>query len=71
MARRDRVDVFWGTTGLIPLIGVSACSVLSVHYLVAPNRLNGIDADVLVGVAIGPLERCLVELLKNPSRLSN
>jgi glycosyltransferase involved in cell wall biosynthesis len=34
MARHDRVDVFWGGTGLIPLIGLSARSVLSVHDLV-------------------------------------
>jgi glycosyltransferase involved in cell wall biosynthesis len=34
MACRDRVDVFWGGTGLIPLIGLSARSVLSVHDLV-------------------------------------
>jgi glycosyltransferase involved in cell wall biosynthesis len=34
MARRDRVDVFWGGTGFIPLIGLSARSVLSVHDLV-------------------------------------
>jgi glycosyltransferase involved in cell wall biosynthesis len=34
MARHDRVDVFWGGTGLLPLIGLSARSVLSVHDLV-------------------------------------
>lgn len=34
IARRDRVDVFWGGTGLIPLIGLSARSVVSVHDLV-------------------------------------
>lgn len=34
MARRDRIDVFWAGTGLIPLIGLSARSVLSVHDLV-------------------------------------
>ena len=34
MARRDGVDVFWGGTGLLPLIGLSARSVLSVHDLV-------------------------------------
>jgi glycosyltransferase involved in cell wall biosynthesis len=34
MARRDQVDVFWGGTGFIPLIGLSARSVLSVHDLV-------------------------------------
>jgi glycosyltransferase involved in cell wall biosynthesis len=34
MARKDRVDVFWGGTGLIPLIGLSARSVLTVHDLV-------------------------------------
>ena len=34
MARRDAVDVFWGGTGFIPLIGLSARSVLSVHDLV-------------------------------------
>jgi glycosyltransferase involved in cell wall biosynthesis len=34
MARRDAIDVFWGGTGFIPLIGLSARSVLSVHDLV-------------------------------------
>ena len=34
MASRDRVDVFWGGTGFIPLVGLSARSVLSVHDLV-------------------------------------
>jgi glycosyltransferase involved in cell wall biosynthesis len=34
MARRDRLDVYWGGTGLIPLIGLSVRSVLSVHDLV-------------------------------------
>jgi glycosyltransferase involved in cell wall biosynthesis len=34
MARRDRVDVLWGGAGLIPLVGFSGRSVLSVHDLV-------------------------------------
>ena len=34
MARRDGIDVFWGGTGFIPLLGLSARSVLSVHDLV-------------------------------------
>jgi glycosyltransferase involved in cell wall biosynthesis len=34
MAVRDQVDVFWGGTGFIPLVGLSARSVLSVHDLV-------------------------------------
>jgi glycosyltransferase involved in cell wall biosynthesis len=43
MARRDRVDVFWGGTGLIPLIGLSARSVLTVHdlvYKVTPEAMS-------------------------------
>jgi glycosyltransferase involved in cell wall biosynthesis len=35
MLRRDRVDVFWGTNGLIPLRGLSqTASVLTIHDLV-------------------------------------
>jgi len=34
LARRDCIDVFWGGAGLIPLVGLSARSVLSVHDLV-------------------------------------
>lgn len=34
VVRRDHVDVFWGGTGLIPIVGLSARAVLSVHDLV-------------------------------------
>ncbi len=34
LARRDNLSVFWGGTGLIPLIGLDAPSVLTVHDLV-------------------------------------
>ncbi len=34
LARSDRVNVFWGGTGLVPLIGLEARSVLTVHDLV-------------------------------------
>jgi hypothetical protein len=43
MASSDRVDVFWGGTGLIPLIGLSARLVLTVHdlvYRVRPEVLS-------------------------------
>jgi glycosyltransferase involved in cell wall biosynthesis len=34
LARRDKVNTFWGGTGLIPLAGLTARSVLTVHDLV-------------------------------------
>jgi glycosyltransferase involved in cell wall biosynthesis len=43
LAGRDRVDVFWGGTGLIPLIGLSARSVVTVHdlvYKIVPEAMS-------------------------------
>jgi glycosyltransferase involved in cell wall biosynthesis len=43
LANQDGIDVFWGGTGLLPLIGLSARSVLTVHdlvYRVMPESMS-------------------------------
>jgi glycosyltransferase involved in cell wall biosynthesis len=43
MAREDKIDVFWGGAWLIPLIGLSVRSVLTVHdlvYKVVPETMS-------------------------------
>lgn len=43
LSRRDRLDVFWGGTGLLPLVGLNAPTVLTVHdvvHRVAPETMD-------------------------------
>jgi glycosyltransferase involved in cell wall biosynthesis len=43
LSRRDRLDVFWGGTGLLPLIGMNTPKVLTVHdviHRVAPQTMD-------------------------------
>jgi len=43
MSRRDRVDVFWAGTGLLPLVGLNSRAVLTVHDVVervAPQTMD-------------------------------
>ena len=43
LSRRDRLDVFWGGTGLLPLIGLNTRTVVTVHdviHRVAPDTMD-------------------------------
>jgi glycosyltransferase involved in cell wall biosynthesis len=43
LSRRDRLDVFWGGTGLLPLVGLNTPTVLTVHdviHRVAPETMD-------------------------------
>ena len=43
LSRRDRLDVFWGGTGLLPLVGLNTPTVLTVHdviHRVAPHTMD-------------------------------
>jgi glycosyltransferase involved in cell wall biosynthesis len=43
LSRRDRLDVFWGGTGLLPLVGLNTPTVLTVHdvvHRVAPQTMD-------------------------------
>jgi glycosyltransferase involved in cell wall biosynthesis len=43
LSRRDRLDVFWGGTGLLPLVGLNTSTVLTVHdvvHRVAPQTMD-------------------------------
>jgi glycosyltransferase involved in cell wall biosynthesis len=43
LSRRDRLDVFWGGTGLLPLVGLNTPTVLTVHdvvHRIAPETMD-------------------------------
>jgi glycosyltransferase involved in cell wall biosynthesis len=49
MSRRDRLDVFWAGTGLLPLLGLDSRAVLTVHDVVERVAPQTMDRHALWG----------------------